>query len=67
MALHGSVGEDGMLQDLLDASAVPYVGSRGDASRLANNKPIAKSLAERYGISNSYVESTHGMLQVNWP
>ncbi len=50
MALHGSVGEDGVLQDLLDASHVPYVGSRGDASRLAYNKPIAKSIARRHGI-----------------
>ena len=51
MALHGPVGEDGVLQDLLDASRIPYVGSRGDASRLAYNKPIAKYIIQRHGIS----------------
>ncbi len=51
MALHGPVGEDGALQDVLDASAVPYVGSRGDASRLAYDKPTAKFLARRHGVA----------------
>jgi D-alanine-D-alanine ligase len=51
MALHGSMGEDGTLQDILDACRVRYVGSRGDASRLAYDKPITKSLARRHGIA----------------
>ncbi len=51
MALHGPVGEDGALQDVLDASGVPYVGSRGDASRLAYDKPTAKCLARRQGVA----------------
>jgi D-alanine-D-alanine ligase len=50
IALHGPVGEDGALQDVLDASGVPYVGSRGDASRLAFDKPTAKYIARHHGI-----------------
>jgi D-alanine-D-alanine ligase len=50
MALHGAIGEDGTLQDILDACGIHYVGSRGAASRLAYDKPIAKCLASRRGI-----------------
>lgn len=49
--LHGPAGEDGSLQDVLDASEVRYVGSVGDASRLAYDKPTAKYLARSIGIS----------------
>lgn len=51
MALHGAAGEDGSLQDVLDASDVCYVGSDGDSSRLAYDKPAAKYLAHRNAIS----------------
>jgi D-alanine-D-alanine ligase len=51
MALHGSIGEDGTLQDILDACGVRYVGSRGEACRLAYDKPIAKCLARRSGVA----------------
>lgn len=49
--LHGPAGEDGSLQDVLDASEVRYVGSGGDASRLAYDKPTAKYLARTNGIA----------------
>lgn len=48
--LHGSVGEDGTIQDLLGLAGVPFVGSEGAAARLAWNKPTAKALAERHGV-----------------
>ena len=51
MALHGAIGEDGTLQDILDACGVRYVGSRAEASRLAYDKPIAKHLASHRGIA----------------
>jgi D-alanine-D-alanine ligase len=51
LAVHGPTGEDGALQDALDASRVPYVGSRGQASRVAYNKPIAKSIAGHHAVA----------------
>lgn len=48
--LHGAVGEDGTIQDLLRLSGVPYIGSDGPSCRLAWNKPSAKALAERQGV-----------------
>lgn len=50
-ALHGASGEDGALRDLLDLLAVPYVGSRPGPARLAWDKPTAKSLVARAGVS----------------
>jgi D-alanine-D-alanine ligase len=50
-ALHGASGEDGALRGILDFLDIPYVGSRADASRLAWDKPTAKSLVERVGVS----------------
>ena len=49
--LHGAVGEDGSLQDLLELAGIPFVGSKADGARLAWNKPVAKIVAERHGIS----------------
>lgn len=51
LVLHGATGEDGSLQDVLDASGICYVGSDGNSSRLAFDKPIAKYLALRNDIS----------------
>jgi D-alanine-D-alanine ligase len=50
-ALHGASGEDGALRGLLDFMGVPYVGSRADASRLAWDKPTAKTIVGRAGVS----------------
>ncbi|ROR72940.1 D-alanine--D-alanine ligase family protein [Bogoriella caseilytica] len=49
--VHGSTGEDGSLQNLLDLTGLPYVGSTAGASRLASDKPVAKALATRAGLA----------------
>lgn len=48
--LHGAVGEDGSLQDLMRLATIRFVGSEAAAARLAWNKPVAKSLVERHGV-----------------
>ena len=49
--LHGASGEDGALRGLLDMLGLAYVGSDGEATRLAWNKPVAKTLVERAGVA----------------
>ncbi|WBU37248.1 D-alanine--D-alanine ligase family protein [Homoserinibacter sp. YIM 151385] len=49
-ALHGASGEDGALRGLLEFLGVPFVGSDAAASRLAWDKPTAKTIAERAGV-----------------
>lgn len=50
-ALHGASGEDGALRGLLEFLDIPFVGSRADAARLAWDKPTAKVLVSRAGVS----------------
>ena len=48
--LHGAAGEDGALRNVLESLRIPFVGSSAAASRLAFDKPIAKTLVEGAGI-----------------
>jgi D-alanine-D-alanine ligase len=50
IALHGAVGEDGALRGVLDAARVPYVGPSAAASRLAWDKPVAKTVLRSVGL-----------------
>jgi D-alanine-D-alanine ligase len=51
IALHGATGEDGSLRGVLDLCGVPYVGCSAQASRLAWDKPTAKSMLRDAGIA----------------
>jgi len=51
IALHGGAGEDGALRQVLDLVEVPYVGSTPQACRAAWDKPMAKSVMARAGLS----------------
>jgi D-alanine-D-alanine ligase len=48
--LHGETGEDGALREVLELVGVPYVGSGPAASRVAFDKPVAKTVAARAGV-----------------
>ena len=50
-ALHGASGEDGALRGLLEFLGIPFVGARSDAARLAWDKPTAKAIVTRAGVS----------------
>lgn len=48
--LHGSPGEDGLIQAMLERVGCPYQGSGPAASMLALNKAVAKSFFRRAGL-----------------
>lgn len=48
--VHGAAGEDGALRDVLESLRIPFVGSSASASRLAFDKPVAKTLAHGAGL-----------------
>jgi UDP-N-acetylmuramate--alanine ligase len=50
VAMHGSGGEDGSLQGLLELAGLPYTGSGVLASALAMNKHLAKRVLGAAGI-----------------
>ncbi len=49
-ALHGAFGEDGKLQEILEARGITYVGSDPAASALAMDKAAAKKRFEAEGL-----------------
>ncbi|HEY8241083.1 MAG TPA: D-alanine--D-alanine ligase, partial [Kiritimatiellia bacterium] len=50
IALHGTFGEDGSVQALLEKQRIPYTGSDVDASRAAFDKIQSKRIFEKAGI-----------------
>jgi len=50
LALHGSYGEDGTVQEQLEFLRVPYTGCGPEASRLAFDKVLAKKCFLKAGI-----------------
>jgi D-alanine-D-alanine ligase len=51
--IHGTFGEDGVLQSHLDAMGVPYTGENAEGSRLAFDKIETKVRFDRAGVPTS--------------
>ncbi|MFQ6616565.1 MAG: D-alanine--D-alanine ligase [Fidelibacterota bacterium] len=49
-ALHGGEGEDGTVQNILEAHGIPYTGSGPEASALAMDKQKTKVLLKKNGM-----------------
>jgi D-alanine-D-alanine ligase len=49
-AIHGTFGEDGRLQELLDNAGINYAGSDARASRLCMNKYLSKRVVSKSGV-----------------
>jgi D-alanine-D-alanine ligase len=54
VALHGGPGEDGALREVLELAGAPYVGSTPSACRMTWDKPTAKALAVRAGLTTPH-------------
>lgn len=52
--IHGEYGEDGQLQRILEAVAVPYTGSDALASTMAFNKHSTKEIVSKLGIKTAH-------------
>ena len=50
ITLHGRLGEDGVIQSILDGLNIPYTGSGPEASRRAINKVTTQDLLRQHGI-----------------
>jgi D-alanine-D-alanine ligase len=49
--LHGETGEDGAIREILELLSIPYVGATPAACRAAFDKPVAKMVVTRAGLS----------------
>jgi D-alanine-D-alanine ligase len=59
IALHGSFGEDGTVQSLLDDLRIPYTGSGPAASQLAMNKSASKQRFIAHGLPTPTFQTVH--------
>jgi D-alanine-D-alanine ligase len=66
LALHGSYGEDGTVQEQLEKLRMPYTGCGPEASRLAFDKVLAKKRCIEAGISTPRFE-VFDSAQAPWP
>lgn len=48
--LHGGLGENGALREVLDVLGVPFVGATGAASRITFDKSIATAVVREHGL-----------------
>ena len=60
--IHGTFGEDGVLQDYLESIGIPYTGAGPESSRVAFDKIASKSLFRQSGIPTPEFEviDVHG-------
>jgi D-alanine-D-alanine ligase len=63
IALHGTFGEDGGIQAILDDMAIPYTGSGVHASRAAMDKLLSKQHFEAANVRTAPYEPIDG----EWP
>jgi len=50
LALHGTFGEDGQVQDILTARGIPYTGANAEVSRIAFDKEKTKEKFRAAGV-----------------
>lgn len=55
-AVHGTFGEDGWLQEILEGMGVPYTGAGVKSSRLAFDKNLAKAAFVAHGVPTPRAE-----------
>ena len=53
-ALHGTYGEDGTVQKMLEQFGVPYTGSESLPSAVGMNKALAKNIFKQHGLQTPY-------------
>jgi len=53
IALHGTLGEDGCVQGMLEIMRIPYTGSGVTASALCMDKKLCKQVLDRAGLTTA--------------
>ena len=67
IALHGTFGEDGQLQQILQDRGVSYTGEGVAESRLAFNKIASKEKFSQHGVATPHWEVIRADQQPNFP
>jgi len=68
--IHGTFGEDGQLQGILDKMGVAYTGARAESSRIAFDKNLAKQAFLKAGVptpKSEIIDCTDGPVLPGFP
>ncbi|MBK1791730.1 D-alanine--D-alanine ligase [Persicirhabdus sediminis] len=68
--IHGTFGEDGTLQDILDAKGIAYTGAGASSSRLAFDKAASKEAFVAAGVptpKSEMIDCSRGIVQPEMP
>jgi len=68
--IHGTFGEDGQLQSILDAKGIPYTGARAASSRIAFDKSLAKQAFLAAGVptpKSEVIDCSNGPVLPSFP
>jgi D-alanine-D-alanine ligase len=68
--IHGTFGEDGQLQEILDTRGIPYTGARAKSSRVAFDKSLAKQAFLAAGVPtprSEIIDCTNGPVLPSFP
>jgi D-alanine-D-alanine ligase len=69
LALHGTYGEDGTVQERLEKLGVPYTGCGPEASRIAFDKVLTKQRCQAAGVPTArfiVIESVSARWPIGW-
>jgi len=69
LALHGTYGEDGTVQQHLESLGVPYTGCDAESSRRAFDKVVTKNRCIAAGVATARFEvfnSSHAPWPADW-
>ena len=67
IALHGTFGEDGQVQDMLRKWGVPYTGADAESSRLAFDKELTKEQFRMHGVPTPPGQLVKNISEVTLP
>ncbi len=68
--IHGTFGEDGQLQEILDGMGIPYTGARAESSRIAFDKNLAKTAFLKAGVptpKSEIIDCSDGVVLPSFP
>lgn len=67
LALHGTFGEDGRVQDLLSARGIPFTGASAETSRITIDKEKTKERFRRVGVPTPRGQSVRTLAEITLP
>ena len=67
ISLHGTFGEDGQVQDILNARGIPFTGANAATSRITIDKEKTKEKFRQHGVPTPEGQLVHKLEEITLP